>query len=301
MVTAEDTSLWPALPLSQWQETRDTLHMWLQIVGKVKLELCPFLNEWWNITLQLTPRGLTTSTIPSGDLVFAVDFDFIEHNLFIRASNGAGKALPLMPRTVASFYREFMDALNALGIEVAINTLPAEVADPIRCDVDEVHASYDAEYVNRWWRILVQTEKVMQRFRTPFVGKSSPVHFFWGTFDLNHTRFSGRPATPPSSWPRFQRIAEDQENFACGFWPGSGALQEPAFFAYTFPEPAGSREAGIRPSAGYFDDELGEFILRYDDVRGSAAPEQAILDFFKSAYEVGAALGDWDRTALEQR
>jgi hypothetical protein len=274
----EDVRRWPPLPWDEWKDTCETLHMWTQIVGKVKLELAPFLNEWWNVTFYLTARGMTTGLIPYRDRAFQVDFDFIDHNLFIQTDNGVIKAMSLVPR---------------------------EVPNPISCDVNRVHSSYDPDPVNRWWRIQVQTTKVLQRFRSPFVGKSSPIHFFWDSFDLNHTRFSGRPAPPPEGMPRFFQIAEDQENVAFGFWPGNPnyagvTLGEPAFYSYIYPAPEGYSEATVRPGAAYFDQTLGEFILRYEDLRRVDSPEEDLLAFFQSAYEVAADLAGWERGALEK-
>jgi hypothetical protein len=290
---------WPELPLNAWQDTLDTLHMWTQVVGKVKLELTPFLNEWWNVALTVTARGLTTGPIPAGNRIFEIDFDFIDHTLNVMTNLGEVRALPLVPRTVASLYAELMATLEALGIAVTINPIPCEVPDPIPCDVNETYASYDPEYVVRWWRILVQTELVLQRFRASFFGKSSPILFYWGSFDLGHTRFSGRPADPPAGAPRFFQIAEDQENFACGFWPGNVSAAgitfgEPAFYAYHFPAPEGFNEAPVRPDAAYFDTAMGEFILRYDDARRTASPEDAVLEFFQSSYEAAAAAANWE-------
>ncbi|MGH2559716.1 MAG: DUF5996 family protein [Thermomicrobiales bacterium] len=304
-ITAPTTETWPPLPLEAWRETQETLHLWTQVVGKIKLELTPFLNEWWNVAFAVTPRGLTTGAIPAGDKMFAIDFDFVDHTLFVHASDGRTRSLPLIPRSVADFYAELLATVRAMGIVVAINPLPVEIPNPISCAIDTEHASYDPEPVQRWWRILVQTERILQRFRSPFVGKSSPVNFFWGSFDLTATRFSGRPAIPPAGAPRFVQLAEEQENFACGFWPGnptmSGvALGEPAFFAYIYPEPPGFREAPVRPEAAYHDPDLGLFLLRYDDARRAASPAAAILDFFQSAYEAAATLADWDRRALER-
>ena len=297
--------VWPPLPFVAWQETLETLHRWTQIVGKVKLALCPFLNEWWQVTLHLTARGLTTGPVPYGPLVFQVDFDFLAHALTIQTSDGRAQVLPLRPRSVADFYRAFLAALRTLGIEVTINPIPSEIADPIPCDQDHVHAAYDPDAVHRWWRILVQTERVLQRYRSPFVGKSSPVHFFWGSFDLNHARFSGRPAPPLVGAPRFFQLAEDQENIACGFWPGQAnhagvVLGEPAFYAYIYPAPPGIEVARVQPSAATYDATLGEFILRYEDARRAPSPEQAILEFFRSTYEVSATLAGWDRATLER-
>ena len=294
---------WPELPLAAWRDTCDTVHLWMQVVGKVKLELAPFLNEWWQVTLHVTARGMTTGLIPWRDGGFDVTFDFISHSLIIACSDGRTKEIALVPRSVAAFYAEFMAALRALDIDVTIETLPAEVPDPIRCDVDEVHASYDPEYANRWWRILVHTDTALQRFRSPFVGKSSPIHFFWGSFDLSHTRFSGRAAPPPSG-PRFLRVAEDQENFTCGFWPGSLTmsgltLDEPAYFAYFYPMPEGITQAALRPSEARWDEQVGEFLLPYSAVRTAADPARALLDFLSSVYEAGASLAGWDRAVLE--
>jgi hypothetical protein len=291
----------PALPYQAWKQTYETLHMWTQIVGKVRMELSPFLNHWWHVTLYVTPRGLTTSAIPYHGSSFEVTFDFLEHNLLICTSEGTTKALPLIPRSVASFYREFMDCLHALGIEVRINTLPSEVANPIRCDEDEVHASYDPVYAQRFWRILTQTATVMQRFRSPFMGKSSPVHFFWGSFDLAVTLFSGRRAPERPGADRMMREAMSHEEISCGFWPGNDGFPTPAFYAYTYPEPPGLSTAAIRPQEAFYSRELGEFLLRYEEVRNASSPEQALLAFFQSTYEAGATLGKWDREALERR
>ena len=296
----DEVALWPALPYDAWQDTRETLHMWIQIVGKVKLELAPFLNDWWNIAFTVTPRGLTTASIPFGRRVFAVNFDFIDHQLTIQVSDGTTRSVPLIPRSVADFYQEFMAELRALGIEVRINTQPVEVDNLIPFDEDHVHAAYDPTFVTRFWRILLQVDRLLQQYRTPFVGKSSPVLFWWGSFDLAASRFSGRPA-PAREWPaRWMALAGQQEQATVGFWPGSGKLREPAFFAYTFPEPPGCREAVIRPDRAFFHPELSEFILRYDDVREATAADRLIMDFFKSSYEIGATLGGWDRAALER-
>ena len=296
----ERAERWPPLPYEAWKETYETLHMWTQIVGKVRMELSPFLNHWWHVTLYVTPRGLTTSAIPYHGGSFEVTFDFLEHTLFMRTSEGTTKALPLIPRSVASFYQEFMACLHALGIEVTINPLPSEVRAPIRCDVDEIHASYDPLYANRFWRILTQTATVMQRFRSPFVGKSSPVHFFWGNFDLAVTLFSGRRAPERQGADRMMREAMSHEEISCGFWPGSDNFPAPAFYSYTSPEPPGLSTASIRPQEAFYSQELGEFLLRYDDMRTASSPEQALLEFFESTYEAGATLAQWDRGSLER-
>ena len=295
---------WPALPYREWKDTLDTLHMWTQIVGKVKLALVPFLNEWWEVGFTITARGLTTSTIPGPKdtpyRVFQVDFDFIDHRLDICVSDGSSRSLPLVPRSVADFYQEFMAALHQLGIHVQITTVPQEVEHTIPFDLDQNHASYDPEYATRWWHIVLQADRLLQRYRTPFVGKSSPILFWWGAFDVSEARFSGRPA-PPQEWPtHWMALGGDQEQAVAGFWPGSGKVQEPAFFAYTFPEPPGCRVAAIRPDAAIFHPDVSEFILPYEAVRQSAAPDQMILDFFQSTYEVGATLAGWNRAALER-
>lgn len=296
---------WPALPFAEWRETQETLHRWLQIVGKVKLELTPFVNEWWNVALTMTARGLSTGPIPYGMGTFEINFDFIDHSLLIDTSDGQSRALPLIPRSVATFYAEFFETLRSLGIEVRINPMPVEIPNPIACDVDHERDAYDAAAVQRWWRILVQTERVMQRFRTPFVGKSSPVLFFWGSFDLTLVRFNGRPASLPPEAPRFMQLAEDQENYACGFWPGNATytgvlLNEPAFYAYIFPEPPGFPEADVRPAAAAYRPELGQFILPYAAARDSGDPATAIAEFFTSAYVAAAEAAGWDRAALER-
>ena len=297
----ERAESWPALPLEAWRDTCQTLHLWTQIVGKVRMELSPPVNHWWHVTLYVTPRGLTTSLIPYQGGTFEVTFDFIDHHLRILTSEGTVKVLPLIPRSVAAFYREFMACLQALGIEVTINTLPSEIRNPFRCDEDEVHASYDPVYVHRFWRILVQTDTVLQRYRSPFLGKSSPVHFFWGSFDLALTVFSGRGAPERQGADRITQEAYSHEEISCGFWPGDERFPTPAFYSYTYPEPPGLGTTSILPAAAFYSQELGEFFLRYDDVRSASSPEQALLEFFQSTYEAGATLGQWDREALERR
>lgn len=298
------TETWPALPLAEWQPTLDTLHMWLQIIGKIKLELTPFQNQWWNITLHPTARGLTSGLIPYGERAFEIDLDFIDHVMSIRRSDGHDRRIPLTACSVAVFYADLMSALAAFGIDVRINPIPVEVPHTIPCDTNEVHKDYDPVYVTRWWRIMLGTTRVMQQYNSGFAGKSSPPHFFWGSFDLNQTRHSGRPATPPQGAPLFVQLAENEENVACGFWPGNTAMSgltygEPAFYAYCYPAPDGYTSGAIRPAAAYYDEQFGEFILRYDDVRQSASPEQDIFDFFESAYEISADRANWDRARLE--
>jgi hypothetical protein len=298
--TIPTTETWPALPYDAWKDTLDTLHMWTQIVGKTKLELAPFLNEWWEVGFTVTARGLTSGTIPYGNRAFEIDFDFLDHRLDISVSDGSQRSLPLRPQSVADFYQAFMGALDELGIAVQITTIPVEVDDPIPFEQDTVHASYDPASVNRWWRTQVQIARLLEDYRTPFVGKSSPVLFWWGSFDLCATRFSGRPA-PERVWPtRWMALAADQEVATCGFWPGNAKLPEPAFFAYTFPEPPGCREAVIQPEAAAYHLDLSEFILPYAAVRTSPDPDRLILDFLQSTYAVGATLAGWDRAALER-
>jgi hypothetical protein len=292
---------WPALPYEAWRDSCQTLHMWTQIVGKVRMELSPFLNHWWHVTFYVTPRGLTTSSIPSQGGIFDVTFDFVEHTLSIRTSEGSTRALPLIPQSVAAFYREFMACLHALGIEVTINPLPCEVSNPIRCDVDEVHASYDPVSAQRFWRILVQTEAVLRRYRSPFLGKSSPVHFFWGSFDLALTLFSGRRAPERPEADRITREAYSHEVISCGFWPGDERFPLPAFYSYTAPLPPGLPTASIRPQEAFYHQEMGLFLLRYDDMRTASSPEQTLLEFFQSTYQAGAQLAQWDRQALERK
>jgi Family of unknown function (DUF5996) len=297
---------WPALPLDDWRTTQATLHRWLQIVGKTKLALTPFLNEWWNVALTVTPRGLTTGPIPFPGGAFDVEFDFIAHTLVVRTSAGAMEMLPLQPMAVADFYAAFFTGLKALGVDVAINPMPVEIVAPvIACDVDRDNASYDPDAAHRFWRILLSTDTVLQRYRAPFGGKSSPVLFFWGSFDLTATRFSGRPAPPmPAGTPRFFALAEDQENIAVGFWPGNAnfmgvELGEPAFYAYAFPEPAGFKEAAIQPDSAAFNPQLGQFILPYEAARQTPDPAATILSFFQSIYDAAADGAAWDRAALD--
>jgi hypothetical protein len=274
--------------------------MWMQVVGKVALAQAPPINHSWAVAFQITTRGLSTRTLPYGARSFAIEFDFVSHQLVIRASDGAMSMLPLAPRTVAAFYREVMDALREMSLPVEIWTMPSEVPSPIRFEADTVHASYNPEYANRLWRILVQVERVMTGARCTFVGKCSPVHFFWGGMDLAVTRFSGRPA-PPREGPAFMREAYSQEVISHGFWPGSGPVLEPAFYAYAAPEPPGLKEARVEPAAAFYHRELGEFILPYEAVRNAADPDAAIRSFVDSTYQQAATLAHWDRKNLEVR
>ncbi|HJT57723.1 MAG TPA: DUF5996 family protein [Ktedonobacteraceae bacterium] len=295
------TELWPALPFEAWHDTCETLHMWTQIVGKVRMELSPYMNHWWQVALYVTPRGLTTSPIPYKNSIFEVNFDFIEHNLFIITGDRTTKTMPLIARSVADFYWEFMALLRSLGIEVIINTLPSEVTNPIRCDVDREHSSYDPEYTNRFWRILVQADRIFKQHRAFFIGKSSPVHFFWGSFDMALTFFSGRRAPERPGADSITREAYSHEVISCGFWPGNASFPKPAFYSYTAPAPDGLDKASVRPDTAFYSPEVSEFLFLYDDVRNAQSPEQALLEFLKSTYEAGANLARWDREALERR
>jgi len=290
---------WSALPLEEWKDTYDTLHMWTQIIGKVRAALSPNINHWWGVALYVSARGLSTSPIPHDRRAFDIEFDFLDHNLAIRTSDGLTKFMPLYPRSVADFYREFMATLRFLGLDVKIWPMPVEVPDPISLDQDETHASYDPEYANRFWRILVQADSVFKEFRARFIGKCSPVHFFWGSFDLAVTRFSGRRAPERKGADAVTREAYSHECSSAGFWPGGGGIKGPAFYSYTVPEPAGYAEYKIRPESAYYDSNLHEFVLMYDDARRADSPRNALLDFLQSTYEAGATLGGWDRPSIE--
>jgi hypothetical protein len=295
-----DNGVWPALPYDAWKDTYATLHMWSQVVGKVVLARAAPLNHSWGIALLVTARGLTTRALPHGRRSFTMAFDFIDHQLVIETSDGDRRHLPLEPRSVAEFYREVMALLAAMGLHVRIWPMPVEIADPIRFDEDTVHHSYDPEWANRFWRILVQVERVFTSSRCQFIGKCSPVQFFWGSFDLAVTRFSGRPA-PPRDGPAFMREAYSHEVISHGFWPGSGALTEAAFYAYAVPEPPGLKTAPVQPDAAFYHPELNEFVLPYEAVRTAASPDDAIIAFVNSTYEQAAILARWDRAALEAR
>jgi len=288
---------WPALPLDAWRDTYQTLHMWTQIVGKIRLALSPKVNHWWNVALYISPCGLTTSPMPYGSGTFEIQFDFVNHELEIFTSSGARNWLALAPQPVAVFYDKLMAALRSLGIQVEINTKPQEIADPIRFEQDSRHASYDPEYVHRLWRILLATDTVLKEFRSGFLGKCSPVHFFWGSFDLCCTRFSGRPAPPRKGVITSE--AYSHEVISAGFWPGAG-IDGPAFYAYSAPSPAGLSEEPVRPGAAFWSQQLSEFILMYDDVRCAESPRGALLEFLESTYAAGAKLANWDRRALER-
>lgn len=300
MTAAMSDDRWPPLQYEDWKDTYATLHMWTQVVGKVALAQAPPLNHSWAVAMQVTPRGLSTRTLPYGERTFNIQFDFIDHQLAIRASDGETRTLALRPQTVADFYREVMAALDGMGLLIKIWPMPVEIPSPIRFNLDTTHRSYDAEYANRWWRILSQVARVFAQSQCGFVGKCSPVHFFWGAFDLAVTRFSGRLA-PPREGPAFMREAYSHEVISHGFWPGSGPVLEPAFYSYAVPEPPGLKEVQVRPQAAYYHRELGEFILPYKAVRQSASPDQEILAFVESTYDRAATLAGWDRATLDRR
>jgi hypothetical protein len=294
---------WPELPWRDWERTVSTLHMWLQIVGKVRLALAPPLNHWWHVPLYVSARGLTTSPIPYGDREFQVDVDFVEHRVQVIDGDPAPFSMALEPGSVAGFYREFMAGLRSRGIDVAISPRPVEVDDAIRFDQDERHRAYDRDHAHLLWRGLIEADRVLKSFQSGFVGKASPVHLFWGGFDLATTRFSGRPAPRhPGGIPNcpdwVMEEAESRENVTVGWWPRSDA-PGPAFYAYAYPEPDGFRTAAVRPAEASFDGPLGEFLLPYDVARAAADPDAAVLEFLRSTYEAGATLGGWDRLALE--
>src|SRR5713226_9987664 len=295
---------WPELPTAAWRETCETLHLWTQIIGKIRLTRAPWLNHSWHVALYVTARGLTTSPIPDGTRTFQIDFDFIDHVLRISTSDGVGRQLALAGQSVASFYAAVMADLADLGIHIAIDETPNELPEPIRFSQDRKHASYDPTAVRRFLQILVNADRVFKQFRTGFLGKASPVHFFWGSFDLAVTRFSGRRAPRhPGGVPHLSDAvaceAYSHEVSSAGFWPGGGAIDYPAFYSYAYPEPAGFRTTPVRPDAAFFSEALGEFILPYDAVRTAARPDQALLEFLQSTYEAAANAAKWDRAALE--
>jgi len=291
---------WPALPLDAWQDTYATLHMWTQIVGKVRLALSPRINHWWEVALYVNARGLTTSAIPYDGKIFEVRLDFIDHKLMILTSWGPSKTLSLKAQSVADFYAEFMSALRSLGIAVKIWTMPCEVPNPVRFTSDTQHASYDPEYAHRFWQVLVSCEDIFQEFRAGFIGKDSPVHFFWGSFDLCVTRFSGRRAPERVGADPVTREAYSHEVISAGFWPGGGDIKGPAFYAYAAPEPAGFAEQKVQPAAAFYHPQIKEFLLMYDDLRTAASPRRALLSFLQSTYDAGANLAHWDRKDLER-
>ncbi len=298
------SQVWPDLPYKAWQDTCTTLHLWTQIVGKIRLAQTPWVNHQWHVTLYVTVRGLTTSPIPYNGRAFQIDFDFIDHALLIRASDGAERRLPLTAQSVVDFYAGVMAALNEFGIKVHIHEMPNEVPDAVPFSQDHVHSAYDPEYAQRFWRILLQVDRVFKQFRTGFLGKVSPVHFFWGSFDLAVTRFSGRTAPPhPGGVPNLPdavaREAYSHEVSSAGFWPGGGPIDYPAFYSYAYPEPEGFRSTRVQPEAAFFHEGVGEFILPYDAVRTADSPDTTLMAFLQSTYEAAAETGNWDRKALE--
>ena len=290
---------WPPLPVAEWQDTRDTLHMYTQIVGKIRLLLSPKVNHWWEVPLYVTARGLTTSPIPYDAGIFEIQFDFIEHRLIVQTSAGAVKTIPLAPIPVAEFYEQLMSTLRNLGIGVKMWTLPCEVPNPIHFEQDRVHSAYDPEYAHRFWHVLVSTDTVFKEFRARFLGKSSPVHFFWGSFDMAVTRFSGRRAPERPGADSITREAYSHEVISGGFWPGTGEI-DATYYAYAAPEPLGFSKAVILPAGAFYNTQLSEFFLPYEVVRKAASPRDALLAFLESTYEAGAALGNWDRKEIER-
>src|SRR5262245_17926455 len=299
----DTTAVWPELPYPAWRETASTLQLWTQIVGKIRLALTPWLNHGWQVPLYVTARGLGTSAIPTGSEILEIEFDFIRHRLDVRTSRGDERTLALEPRTVADFHRRVLDVLKDIGVVVAINDMPNELQDPIRFSQDTVHAAYDPAAAHRFWRALIQVDRVFKVFRSGFLGKSSPVHFFWGSFDLAVTRFSGRtaplhPGRVPGLPDAVTREAYSHEVSSAGFWPGSEAFPQAAFYSYAYPEPAGFRDYPVTPGAP-FDAKLAEFILPYDTVRTAMDPDALLLHFLSSTYSAAAEAGSWDRAALE--
>ena len=301
---ADSAAQCPELPYAAWKDTCQTLHLWTQIVGKIRLARTPWLNHSWHVTLYVTARGLTTSPIPDGARTFQIDFDFVDHVLWLRTSDGHFRQVVLKPMTVAEFYADVLHALAGLGIAVRINGKPSEIPDAVPFAEDRVHASYDRDHANRFWRILAASNEVFTQFRTGFLGKASPVHFFWGSFDLAVTRFSGRsaprhPGGVPNLPDTVAQEAYSHEVSSAGFWPGGGAIDYPAYYSYAYPAPDGFAAARVGPAQAFFSKELGEFILPYDAVRTAAEPRAALLDFLQSTYDAAAGLGQWDRKALE--
>jgi hypothetical protein len=305
MLSIPEVDRWPELPYAAWKDTCATLHLWTQIVGKLRLAQTPWINHSWHVTLYLTARGLTTSPIPYRGGAFQIDFDFVEHVLWIRTSDGHFRQITLAPKPVVEFYTELMAALTDLGIRIDIMTMPCEIPDAVPFDSDTVHAAYDRDYVHRFWRILLSSHDVFTCFRSGFIGKVSPVHFFWGSFDLAVTRFSGRTAPPhPGGVPHLPnavaREAYSHEVSSAGFWPGGGGpIDYAAFYSYAYPAPDGFANAPVRPPAAFFSKDLGEFVLPYDAMRTAANPESALMAFLQSTYDAAASLGRWDRSALE--
>jgi hypothetical protein len=309
MLMNDDTRIpepWPALPFDEWRDTAATLHMWTQIVGKIRLTQSPWVNHSWHVTLYVTPRGMTTGAIPHGERTFSIDFDFIAHELRIRTCDGGEDSIKLEAQDTADFYHSVMSSLDGLGYPVAINATPNEVEEAIPFPEDRVHNSYDAAAANRFWRILFQADRVFNRFRADFSGKVSPVHFFWGSFDLAVTRFSGREAPDhPGGLPNMPlwvaQEAYSHEVSSAGFWPGGDAFPEPIFYSYAYPSPQGFGEASVAPKGAYWLDAMGEFVLPLDAVRESGSPDEALLEFLRSTFDAAATLGDWDLSEYRRR
>jgi hypothetical protein len=304
MTRSPDAAPWPELPYAAWSGTCATLQLWTQVVGKIRLALTPWLNHSWHVTLHVSARGLGTPLISDGRRDFQIEFDFLDHVLWLRTSDGHFRQVVLRPMPVAEFYADLLHALTELGIGVTISEMPNEIADPIPFSADQTHCAYDREFANRFWRVLLRSHDVLSHFRTSFLGKASPVHFFWGSFDLAVTRFSGRGAPPhPGGIPHLPdavtREAYSHEVSSAGFWPGGGPIDYAAFYSYAYPTPDGFASAPVRPAQAYFNKELGEFILPYDAVRTAPDPRQSLMDFLQSTYAAAAETGKWDRVALE--
>ena len=303
-MTDSNREPWPSLPLEAWSDTCATLHLWTQIIGKIRLAQTPWTNHSWHVTLYVTARGLTTGSIPYGTRAFQIHFDFVAHELKIQCDDGSAAGFPLEPQSVAVFYRRLREEMKKLDLEMRINPKPNEVANAIPFDQDEAHAAYDPEYANRFWRVLLQSDRVFKKFRARFVGKCSPVHYFWGAPDLAVTRFSGRLAPPhpggvPNLPDRIAREAYSHEVSSCGFWPGGGPIAYPVYYSYAYPEPEGFAKAPMKPAAAFYSKDLREFILPYDQVRNAQSPEDSLLDFLQTTYEAAADLAKWDRASLE--
>ena len=298
---ASDSEALPALPFDSWRETLETLHMWTQIVGKVRLKLSPLVNQWWNVPFYVTARGMTTSAMPYQRRAIEVQFDFIEHKLTIESSEGRVITMALVAESVAEFYRKFMAALTELGVNVHIWTMPCEVPNPTPFEQDNVHAAYDPLAAHKFWRILVWVDQILKEFRARFQGKASPVHFFWGSFDLAVTRFSGRVAPERPGADSITREAYSHEVSSAGFWPGGGDIKGPAFYSYAAPEPPGFAVQRVRPEAAFYHPQMKEFLLMYDDVRAAASPKTSLMEFLQSTYDAAADGGKWDRKALERQ
>lgn len=304
-INATGTPAWPELPYDAWKDTRDTLHRWCQIVGKIRLVQTPWINHSWHATFYLTARGLTTSPVDYEARAFEIDFDFIDHLLRIHTQEGATRTMALKPRTVADFYKELFQHMGDLGLPIRIHPVPNELPDTIPLDQDDVHGAYDSEYANRFWRAMLQSHRVMLEFRSRFIGKCSPIHLFWGSFDLACSRFSGRPAPPhPGGIPNcpdwVTREAYSHEECSCGFWPGNDQMPQALFYSYAYPEPPGFKNAPVLPDQAYYEPKFGEFILPYEVVRNSDSPSETLLDFLQSTYSAAADLGVWERAALER-